>query len=97
MPENSDREQFESGYQYCRESLAQRLENWRAEEANHSIASEIKTGARMRMNTAFRSKPTSPLARRLNFFDTPPLAGVPQSTPFLFLRLADLECSRALH
>jgi hypothetical protein len=39
----------------------------------------------------------TPLARRLNFFDTPPLAGEPQSTPFLFLRLALLECSTALH
>jgi hypothetical protein len=45
------------------------------EQYESSVESEIKTGARMRMNTAFRSKPTSPLARRLNFFDTPPLAG----------------------
>jgi hypothetical protein len=45
------------------------------EQYASSVESEIKTGARMRMNTAFCSKPTSPLARRLNFLDTPPLAG----------------------
>lgn len=40
MAEISDREQFESGYNYRRESLDQTLENWRSARENHSVESE---------------------------------------------------------
>lgn len=40
MVEISDREQFESGYQYRRESLDQRLENWRSAQSNFSVDNE---------------------------------------------------------
>jgi hypothetical protein len=41
------------------------------------------------MNTAFRSKATSPLARRLNFFDTPPLAGLSWVNRLILRELAE--------
>jgi hypothetical protein len=40
MANVEDREQYESGYSYRRESLDQRLANWRATRANHSVESE---------------------------------------------------------
>jgi len=40
MAEVENREQYESGYSYRMENLQQRLANWRAAEANHSVESE---------------------------------------------------------
>jgi hypothetical protein len=40
MANVEDREQYENGYSYRRESLDQRLANWRVAEANHSVDSE---------------------------------------------------------
>jgi hypothetical protein len=47
----------------------------------------MKTGAQKRMSTVFRFKPMSPLTRRLNFFDTPPLAGLSWVNHLILLEL----------